>query len=349
MRKLVGVLLAMALVLAACAPAVSSKDITSQYERSVGAYYDVIAGATSFSDAEQVVSAAIASAPQDLELRMVQAQLELFWYRTTKDEPHARAVVRALEVVESNLEAGTAAAAWVRPRLYVTFGDLLIVRSGALRAAADGDTNRWAALAYLLAARRYYNAGRLLVESAATNGGTESEPTGPTRERYNARTGLLEGDLGVVAVLAEITGAESRLEQPSSEVARLDDGALSEMTKLINDDSLDNPADTSVFLETPSSVVPLRLDEGLHNTAMVAFQTLTRRTLDARDQACINGTAGTKFDEVVASWRRAAYRWAFHAVIAAELGGQNQVRFAADQLRLAVDSGNGRDAVCSQP
>jgi hypothetical protein len=298
-----------ALLLAAgsssCAPAVTPASLDTPYEGAVGAYYALLADEIDAEAARAAIDQALAVDPSDDALRMVSAQVELHDY-VRSGSPAARArLIGQLVAVDASLRSGAGAVDWVEARLFVTFGDLLMID-------AQRDHDRWfertdASVEDLWLALLRFDAADAAYRFARSRGGAEPS-RGLVRERDQAATAQVSSRLAVVATISDIPRS------PEGALGRLREEALA---------FLETSLQADVGAEVPAPL-PLRaaivLDGGVHVLRAAAFEALALEASQGLTVVC-RATADREGRAAALDLLAERLWWAaHHAAVAGTLG-----------------------------
>jgi hypothetical protein len=179
--------------------------LKSPYQQSVEAYYrdlDAQGAGGNFAETEAALAAALAANPADMEARALRANIYMLRWTVGQDAGARAKLVNDLKTLHYGAQAANASD-WVRPRVLVILGDLML-RSGN-RLAADGQIHP--AKGNFQEASRHYAAAFALVS------GAPNPSAGAIQEKANALNGYVQAQRGVADMLARVRREENLVEK----------------------------------------------------------------------------------------------------------------------------------------
>jgi hypothetical protein len=218
--------------------------IESPYHQALNAYYQGIEN-NNLILAEKKLNLLMVKHPGDVNARTLYAQVLLDSLRKIggNNPMLQRRIVQNLQILAfdppSKEDPGTA---WVLPRTYTLFGDLLLVRTQEQLSQAGTDPT-WKGYLLARAAEFYYRAAY----DAATDPKAAASK-GLLREQENAISGWLQAQFGVIEALKRLDGAGL-----SPQISKLVNASTQFALRLSENNLKDLPAGNPAYLRLEKS------------------------------------------------------------------------------------------------
>jgi len=206
---------ALLLLLSACRA--SKARIESRYVEARNAYYSGLFE-NNLTGALKRVTALLQRRPDDLSARMLRAQIYLQQYRQARlgNRPYREALqncILDLQIADDYPVPRGSVESWVRPRVYTTIGDILLIEGVRLGEQEEEDA-AWAAYGAFDAAGRFFAASYQLAVSLPGR----DTIAALDKERENAAGGYvqsLNGQISAITKMFELTNSLLMAEQDS--------------------------------------------------------------------------------------------------------------------------------------
>jgi tetratricopeptide (TPR) repeat protein len=242
---------AILLIAALCAAGCGRKAIVkSPYQQSVEAYYrdlDAQGAGGSFAETEKALSAALAANPSDMEARALRANIYMLRWTVGNDAAARAKLVNDLKTLHYGAQAANQAD-WVRPRVLIILGDLMLRSGNSL--AADGQIHQ--AKGYYQEASRHYAAAHALAS------GLSNPSPGAVQEKANAFSGYVQAQRGVLDML-------TRVRQETNVVERLVSRWVSSLHNTLTTGAVTATQDTTLGVDIQQLTAAKRTFEDMAN------------------------------------------------------------------------------------
>jgi tetratricopeptide (TPR) repeat protein len=242
--------LAILLLAVLCAGCGRRAIVKSPYQQSVEAYYrdlDAQGAGGNFADTETALSAALAANPSDMESRALRANVYMLRWTVGNDASARLKLVNDLKTLHYGSQAANSTD-WVRPRVLVILGDLMLRSGNSL--AADGQIHQ--------AKGNYQEASRHYAAAFALASGASSPSPGALQEKANALSGYVQSQRGVIDSL-------TRVRQETNLVEKLINRTLGSLNNTLTAGTVTGTPDTTLGLDIQQLTAAKRTFEDLAN------------------------------------------------------------------------------------
>lgn len=210
-----------------CIKRVKSAGLKSPYQCALDSYYQAIdRSPPEFSAALVITNALVAKNPADLEVRSLRTQIYLQTLHPLDAKSRTPLLKDVTEIVDG---VGPPGAAWVRPRAFLTAGDLFVLVGNSLDIrmnAAGEEFNRldaFRAFELFDAARSFYGLVAVMVDASKGNANSLQHESENARDGYTQATEGALNALSFIDPLSKQRSTKDRRQELLADMKRLFD------------------------------------------------------------------------------------------------------------------------------